>query len=120
METYEFAIVYDPDLEVDLSKGEQKITKLIESKKGKITKTDNWGKKKLAYPIKKHDFGIYVFYEVLLDPLSLAQINTELNITDEVIRFLIVKKDLKALKKFEEEKKIKEERSNLEETSNEE
>ncbi len=95
MQKYELAVLYHPDLEVDLDKGEQRVKKIIEDNKGKIVDTDNWGKKKLAYPIDKLESAVYVFYTVELEPTSLAKIESTLNITDEVIRYLIVKIDVK-------------------------
>jgi small subunit ribosomal protein S6 len=104
MNQYEIAILYDPSLEVDLSKAEEQIIKIFTSAKAKVTKTDNWGKRKLVYPIKKQDYAIYVFYTVDIEPDQVKKIETALNITDEIIRYLIVKPDLKAIAKAEAEK----------------
>lgn len=90
MRNYEIAIVLHPDLEIDIESATSKVEKIIELAKGKITKKDNWGKRKLAYPIKKQDWGIYVFYQVQLDPSAVAQIENTLRITEEVMRYLIV------------------------------
>ena len=107
MNQYEIAILYHPSLEVDLSKAEEQILKIIASAKGKVTNTDNWGKRKLLYPIKKQDYAIYVFYTVDIDPTQVKKIETALNITDEIIRYLIVKPDLKKIAKAEAEKERK-------------
>ncbi len=101
MAQYEFAILYHPDLEVDLSKAEEKITNLITANGGKIVSTDNWGKRKLAYTIKKQEHALYVFYTVEMPGEGIKKVETTLNITDEVIRFLITKPDLKAIAKAE-------------------
>ena len=104
MNQYEIAVLFDPQLEVDLSKATAKIEKLIADNGGKITKTDNWGKKKLAYTIAKHDHAIYVFYTVELPGENLQKIESTLNITDEVIRYLITRVDHKAIAKAEAER----------------
>jgi small subunit ribosomal protein S6 len=101
MNAYEIAVLYHPDLEIDLEKASDKIEKIIADNKGKITKTDNWGKRKLAYPITKQDFAVYVFYTVEMPPDSVAKIEQTFNITDEIIRFLITRPDLKAMAKAE-------------------
>jgi len=98
---YEIAVLYHPDLEIDLDKAEARVKKIIDDAKGKITKTDNWGKRKLAYPINKQDFAVYVFYTVEMPGESVAKTEQTLNITDEVIRFMITKVDLKAIAKAE-------------------
>jgi len=123
MNNYEFAILYHPDLEVDLSKAEGKLTKIITDNGGKITKTDNWGKRKLAYSIKSHEHAVYVFYTVELPGSNVQKIESTLNITDEVIRFLITKPDVKAMEKAEAVKakrKGKEESEEVKEASEEE
>jgi len=42
-------------------KGNIPVEKIFTDNGGKVTKIDNWGKRKLAYPIKKHEAGIYIF-----------------------------------------------------------
>jgi len=94
-------VLYHPDLEIDLEKAENRIKKIIADNKGKITKTDNWGKRKLAYQIKKQEFAVYVFYTVEMPAENVAKVEQVFNITDEVIRFLITRPDLKAIAKAE-------------------
>lgn len=101
---YELAVLYHPDLEVDLEKGEQRVKKIIADNKGKIINTDNWGKKKMAYAINKLESAVYVFYTVEFSPENLAKVEATLNITDEVMRYLIVKLDEKELTKVAEAK----------------
>lgn len=98
---YEFAVLYHPDLEIDLEKAETRIKKIITDNEGSITKTDNWGKRKLAYEIKKQDFAVYVFYTVDMPATNVAKVEQIFNITDEIIRFLITRPDLKAQAKAE-------------------
>ena len=107
MNQYEIAILYHPSLEVDLTKAEEQILKIFANSKAKVINTDNWGKRKLAYPIKKQEHAIYVFYTLEIDPSEIKKIETTLNITDEIIRYLIVKPDLKAEAAAEEEKQRK-------------
>ncbi len=101
MNQYELAVLYHPDLEVDLSKAEQKITKLVTDNGGKIVATDNWGKRKLAYQIKKQEHAMYVFYTLELEADKPKKLEAALNITDEVIRYLLTRPDLKAMAKAE-------------------
>jgi small subunit ribosomal protein S6 len=98
---YEIAVLYHPDLEIDLEKATSKVEKILADNKAKITNTDNWGKRKLAYPIAKQDFAVYVFYTVEMPAGSVAKVEQTFNITDEIIRFLITKPDLKAIAKAE-------------------
>jgi small subunit ribosomal protein S6 len=108
---YEIAVLYHPDLEVDLSKAEDRVTKIFTDNKGKVVGTDNWGKRKLAYNIKGNEHAIYVFYTVELPGENVQKVEATLNITDEVIRFLITRPDLKAQAKAEAEKARKAEQA---------
>jgi small subunit ribosomal protein S6 len=94
-------VLYHPDLEIDLEKAEARVKKIITDNGGEISKTDNWGKRKLAYPIKKQEFAVYVFYTVEMPSEGVAKVEQTFNITDEVIRFLITRPDLKAAEKAE-------------------
>lgn len=99
MDSYELAVLFHPDLEIDIEKAGKQIDKLVTESGGKITAEDNWGKRKLAYKIKGHEHAVYVFYTLELPAAGVKQLNDVLNITDEVIRFLITKPDLKAIAK---------------------
>lgn len=104
---YEIAVLYHPDLEVDLDKATSRVEKIFTDNGGKVVAQDNWGKRKLAYNIKKNESAIYVIYTVDLPPESVRKIEGILNITDEVIRFLITRPDLKAIAKAEAAKEEK-------------
>ena len=101
MHTYEIAVLFHPDLEIDLSKPQSKVEKIFTDNGGKIAKTDNWGKKKLAYNIAGQDQAVYIFYTVEMPGEGVRKIESTLNITDEVIRYLITRVDLKAIEKAE-------------------
>lgn len=98
MRHYEVAVVLHPDLEMDQEGATNKIEAAITALGGKIDKKDNWGKRKLAYTIKKQDWGIYIFYQISLDPSKVQSLENTLRITDEVIRSLIVSlEDIKSI-----------------------
>ena len=98
MKKYELTVLFHPDLEMNLTPATNKIDKLIEDNGGNITKSTNEGKRRMAYPIKGHDFAIYYYYEIDLPAQAPAKIESVLSITDEVIRSLLVKVDPKKLK----------------------
>jgi len=110
MQQYEVAVIYDPGLEVDLSKAEERVKKIFADNTCSIKATDNWGKKKLAYAIGKHEYGIYVFYTVEMPAEALKKVEGMFNITNEVIRYLITRIDAKQIAKAEAAKQAKEEK----------
>ena len=104
MKEYELTVLIHPDLEVDLESPLKKVRDLITSNGGQIVREDNWGKKKLAYRIKNEDFAVYVYFDVNLPAEAPLKISNVLNISDEVLRYLLVKVDLKGRKALEEAK----------------
>jgi len=93
---YELTVLFHPDLEIDLETPVKKVEGIIADNGGKVVKQDNWGKRRLAYTIKKQDFAVYVMFEVAIAPSSASKVQGLLNITDETLRYLMVEKDLKA------------------------
>ncbi len=92
MRPYELVVVFHPDLEIDIDTPIAKIEKLIESTGGKVVKRDNWGKRRLAYKVKHQEFGVYVLFEVLMDGAKVRGLESNLLITDEVMRHLLVRR----------------------------
>ena len=93
MKDYELSVVFHPDLEMNLDPALDKVKKIIEQNGGKITKEENDGKKRLMYPIKGQDFAIYYYFDVALPAEAPAKISTTFNITDEILRYLLVRTD---------------------------
>lgn len=88
--TYELMVLLHPDLEIDVESPIKKIEGLIEASGGKVIKRDNWGKKRLAYRIKRQDFAIYVYFEIKLDPDKVRELENTILITGEVLRHILV------------------------------
>lgn len=98
MKSYELTVLVHPDLEMNLEPATAKIKELIEKQGGKITKEENEGKKRLAYAIRGQEFAVYYYYELELPAEAPAKIEATLNITDEVLRHLLVTVDERKLK----------------------
>ena len=104
MKEYELTVLIHPDLEADLEKPLTKVRDIVKNAGGEITSEDNWGKKKLAYKINREDFAVYVYMDLELPADAPLKISNTLNITDEVLRYLLVKQDEKGRKALEEAK----------------
>ena len=104
MKDYELTILIHPDLESDREKTLDKVRSLIKANGGEIVKEDNWGKKRIAYSIKGEDFAVYVSIDAKLPATAPLKISNTLNITDEILRYLLVKADERAEVSESEEK----------------
>ncbi len=105
MKEYELTVLIHPDLEADLETPLTKVRDIIKNAGGTIVREDNWGKKKLAYPINREDFAVYVYMDVELPADAPLKISNTFNITEEVIRYLLVKVDEKARRALAEQAK---------------
>lgn len=96
MREYELTVLIHPDLEADLDNQLSVVRDIITKNGGSVTSEENWGKKRLAYRIAGEDFAVYVGMEVQLPGTAVAKVDATLNITDPVIRHLLVSVDPKA------------------------
>lgn len=69
----------------------EKFSKLIVANGGTIDKEDRWGKKHLAYDIKKESEGFYVLFNVTSEPDCVKECDRVMKITDEVLKHMIVR-----------------------------
>ncbi len=92
MNKYESVIIINPSVDEDKVKElTTKFTDMI-NKDGKVEKADNLGKKKLAYEIKKNKEGYYVVFKFEAKPESIHELERVYRITDNIVKYIIVKK----------------------------
>lgn len=91
---YEVAVILHPDLEIDLETPLQRLDEVLTQVEAEVKRRDEWGKRKLAYPINKLQFGVYVFYLVELEPSRVEELEQSLQLSEEVIRHLVVSYEL--------------------------
>lgn len=84
-----------------------KVEKMIESEGGKITFSEYWGKKRLAYKIKHNEYGYYALYEFDLERTNLAKIDKDLRLSTEILRHQIVLKKVKSEEEIKREAEIR-------------
>ncbi len=93
MNKYESVIIINPSADEDKVKSlVDRFSDLI-NKQGKVEKVDNLGKKKLAYEVKKNKEGIYVVFYFEAEPSLIAELERNYRITDEVIKFIVVRNE---------------------------
>lgn len=92
MREYETIYILRPDSATDvIAQVNQKIRGIIEAGGGRLLKVDNWGKRKLAYEVKKQLKGIYLFFSYLGTAGLVEEVERNLRLTDAVIRYYSVK-----------------------------
>ncbi|MEI6185875.1 MAG: 30S ribosomal protein S6 [Dehalococcoidia bacterium] len=94
MPGYELVFILNANLSEDdftrvLGKVNDQITKLG----GTVTETNQWGKRRLAYPIKKQAEGTYVLEKVQINQTALKELDANLKMSEDVLRYLFVREN---------------------------
>ncbi|MBI2170417.1 MAG: 30S ribosomal protein S6 [Chloroflexi bacterium] len=91
MQDYELVMVLSPDMDEETASGVvSKVTQLITDRGGALVKQDNWGLRRLAYPIQKYREGNYILAQFSLDPKHTLELESSLRVAPAVIRHLLV------------------------------
>lgn len=92
MRNYELMFIVHPDLdETAMSETVEKVSGWITGSGGTVTKVDLWGKRQLAYPIRKQKDGQYVLIQAQMEPTFGAELERNLRFQEPVMRFLLTK-----------------------------
>ncbi len=91
---YELTFIIKPDVDdAGATALMQRVSEFITAEGGKILKSTSWGMRRLMYPIRKFRDGRYVFNVLELEPHSIARIESRLKLTEDIIRFLLIRAD---------------------------
>ncbi|WP_448821142.1 30S ribosomal protein S6 [Cetobacterium sp.] len=94
MKKYELMFIINPTI---LEEGREtviaKVNNILTTAGATVLKSEKWGERKLAYPIDKKKTGFYVLTTLEIDGTKLTEVESKLNITEEVMRYIIVKND---------------------------
>lgn len=90
MRNYEVALIVHPDLdETAFAETLERVQGWITESGGKVSKVDHWGKRKLAYEIRKQTEGQYVFLQAEISPSFCVELERNLRLQEPIMRFLI-------------------------------
>ena len=96
---YEIGFVINPEAsEEEVKKIIDSIVEIIKNAGGNIENVDEWGRRKLAYPVQKHNEGIYVFINANMVGSTFVAIERRLKLTEKVMRFIVLRMDDKMKK----------------------
>jgi small subunit ribosomal protein S6 len=90
MREYEVVIIVHPDLdETGFNDIVSRVKSWILDSGGEIVKEDFWGKRKLAYPIRKQQEGQYFFLKTQISPDIVSEIERNMRLSEPIMRFMI-------------------------------
>jgi small subunit ribosomal protein S6 len=94
MKRYETIFILDPDLEEEKTQSAiEKIKGIISQNSGEILKTEDWGKRKLAYQVKKKTKGHYILLHFMGSPTLVSELERNFRVMDAVIKFQSIRLD---------------------------
>ncbi len=94
MREYELVYVLRPDLEDDkVNALNERVSQWVANGGGAVAQTELWGRRRLAYPIRRYTEGTYVLQRFQLPPQNVAELERNLKISEEIIRYLVVRTD---------------------------
>jgi small subunit ribosomal protein S6 len=112
---YETVFICTPVLsEPQVKETVKKFRDLIASNGGEIIHEEDWGMKKLAYPIQHKSTGFYYLFEFKVSPEFISKFEIELRRDEKIIRFLTVRLDKYAIEYSEKRRRIQKEKSKKE------
>ena len=91
MKPYELLLIITPDYDESEAEVLTDQVKGIIENNGTLLKIDPWGKKRLAYPIRKRSEGYYVLYIFESAPSFIAELNQSLHVIESILRYMIVR-----------------------------
>ena len=91
MRSYQSVLILKPDIEDSrVDEALAKIEEFIKSNGGAILKTEKWGKKRLAYRVKKNRFGVYLNLYHTLEPSGVIDLEKKYKLFDLIIKFMVL------------------------------
>lgn len=94
MRRYECVVILQPELpDDDIRNFTEKYTQLVKTSGGEVIKIEDWGMKRLAYLVKKKDKGRYILFDFVGLPALISEMERQLKISEEVMKYLSVKLD---------------------------
>lgn len=105
---YELAFILNPEVnEEEVRAVQDRIEQIVATYGGQIVKVNQWGRRRLAYPIERHRDGLYTFIDMILTPETVAELERMLKVSEIVLRHMVKRRDPKAVQKEREEREAR-------------
>ena len=92
MRDYELVMIVSPEVaDENVPAVIERVSQFITGGGGAIVEVDQWGRRKLAYPIKRFSEGTYILTQFKLEPQLTAELEANLQISEEILRHLLVR-----------------------------
>jgi len=102
---YELAFILSPEVSEEETKSIlDRLDQIVVNHGGQIVKVNQWGRRRLAYPIERHRDGLYIFIDMILTPETVSELERALKVSEIVLRYMVKQRDPKVVQKEREER----------------
>lgn len=109
---YELGFILNPEVNEEAIRPLlERIQQIVVTHDGQVVKVNQWGRRRLAYPIEHNRDGYYIFIDMILTPETVAEIEHMLQVSEVVLRHMVKRRDPKAAQKEREERAEREARA---------
>jgi small subunit ribosomal protein S6 len=109
---YELGFILNPEVSEEQSNAIlERVRQIVNTHDGEVVRINQWGRRRLAYPIQHQRDGFYVFFDMILTPETVSELDRNLKVTEEVLRHIIIRRDPKIAQKEREEREEREARA---------
>ena len=100
---YELGFILKPEVNEEQTRAIlERVEQVVANHDGQIVRINQWGRRRLGYPIEHHRDGFYVFIDMILAPETVIELDRTLKVSEEVLRHLIKRRDPKTVQKERE------------------
>jgi small subunit ribosomal protein S6 len=105
---YELGFILSPEVSEEETRTILgRVEQIVATYGGQIVKVNQWGRRRLAYPIERHRDGIYIFIDMILTPETVAELERTLKVSEVVLRHMMKRRDPKVAQKEREEREAR-------------
>lgn len=105
---YELAFILNPEVSEEETRAIlARVEQIVANHDGQVVRVNQWGRRRLAYPIERHRDGFYVFIDMILTPETVTELERTLKVSEVVLRHMMKRRDPKAVQKEREEREAR-------------
>jgi small subunit ribosomal protein S6 len=105
---YELGVIFNPEVSEEETRSVlDRIDQIVATHGGQVVRVNQWGRRRLAYPIERHRDGFYVFIDMILTPETVSDLERMLKVSEIVLRYMTRTRDAKAVQKEREDREAR-------------
>lgn len=94
MREYELMVIHSPDLDTEGREGAlQRLRSMLETRGAQLSGIDDWGRRRLAYPIERLRDGYYSIARFKMNPTETEELERGLKLSEQIVRHLLLRRD---------------------------